>query len=53
MVCYEMSHFLQVFAQKLSKTPKHDSLLEKLEVLAKSVIFRGFSRNETLFGTFG
>ena len=36
----EMRHFLQLFAEKLTKTPKQDSLLEKLQVLAKSTIFR-------------
>ena len=44
-----MSHFLQLFAEKLTKTPKHGSLLEKLLVLAKSMIFRAFSRNDSLF----
>ena len=39
MVFHEMRHFLQLFAEKLTKTPKHDSLLEKLQVLAKSMIF--------------
>ena len=47
----EMSHFLQLFSKKLTKTPNHDSLLEKLQVLAKSTIPRAFSRNEALFGT--
>ena len=45
----EISHFLQLFAEKLTKTPKHGSLLEKLLVLAKSMIFRAFSRNGSLF----
>ena len=44
-----MRQFLQLFAAKLMKTPKHDSLIEKLQVLAKSMIFHGFSRNEQLF----
>ena len=47
-----MSHFLQLFAENSTKTAKHDSLLEKLLVLAKSMIFRAFSRNEPLFATF-
>ena len=45
-------YFLQLFAEKLTKTPKHGSLFEKLLVLAKSMIFRSFSRNEPLFATF-
>ena len=32
MVFNEMRHFLQVVAEKLRKTPKHDSLSEKLIV---------------------
>ena len=44
-----MSHFLQLYAEKLTKTPKHGSFLEKLLVLAKSMIFRAFSRNDSLF----
>ena len=40
-----MSHFLQLFSEKLIKTSIRDSLLEKLEVLAKSMIFHAFSRN--------
>ena len=47
-----MSHFLQLFAEKFTKTPRHGSFLEKLQVLAKSMIFRAFSRNEPLFATF-
>ena len=42
MLFNEMRHFLQLFAEKFTKTPKRDSLPEKLEVLAKSTIFRGF-----------
>ena len=42
-------YFLQLFAEKLTKTPKHGSLFEKLLVLAKSMIFRSFSRNDSLF----
>ena len=48
----EMSYFLQLFAEKLTKTPKHGCFLEKLQVLAKWMIFRSFSRNEPLFATF-
>ena len=48
----KMSHFLQLFAEKLTKTPKHGSFLEKLQVLAKWTIFRSFSRNELPFATF-
>ena len=33
---------------KLIQMQKHGSLLKKLQVLAKSIILRGFSRNETL-----
>ena len=33
---------MQPFADKLMKTPKHDSLLEKWQVLAKSMTFHGF-----------
>ena len=47
-----MSHFFQLFAEKFTKTPKHGSFFEKLQVLAKSMIFRAFSRNEPLFATF-
>ena len=42
-------YFSQLFAEKLTKTPKHGSLFEKLLVLAKSMIFRAFSRNDSLF----
>ena len=44
-----MRHFLQLFAEKFVKTPKHGSFLEKLQLLAKSMSFRVFSRNEALF----
>ena len=44
-----MRHFLQLLAEKFTKTPKHGSFLEKGQVLAKSMIFRAFSRNELLF----
>ena len=52
VLLHETSDFLQHFAEKLTKMPKHGSLLEKLQVLAKSMIFRPFSRNEPLFATF-
>ena len=52
IVFHEMSHFLQLFAEKLTKTPKHGSFLEELQVLAKSMIFRAFSRNEPFFQLF-
>ena len=48
----EMGHFFQLFAEKLTNTPKHDSLLKKFQVLTKSTIFRAFSSNEALFPTF-
>ena len=47
-----MSHFLEISSEKLIKTSKRDSLLQKLQVLAKSTIFHAFSRNEPLFATF-
>ena len=47
-----MRHFLQLLAEKFMKMPRHGSLLEKLKVLAKSMVFRVFSRNEALFATF-
>ena len=46
-----MTKFLHVSAEKLTKRPKHGSLLEKLLVLAKSMIFRALSRNEPIFAT--
>ena len=49
----EMRHFLRLLAEKFVKTPKNGGFFEKLEVLAKSTIFRVFSRNEALFATFG
>ena len=52
MLFHEMSHFLQVFSEKLIKASKRDSFLEKLQVLAKSTIFHDFSRNEPLFASF-
>ena len=47
-----MRHVLQVFAEKFVKTPKHGYLLERLDFLAKSIIFPVFSRNEATFATF-
>ena len=47
-----MSDFLQLFGENLTETREHGSFLEKLQVLAKSLIFRRFSRNEPLFETF-
>ena len=52
MVFHEMRHFLHFFAEKFMKTEKHASLFEKLSVLAKSMIFHAFSRNQALFATF-
>ena len=52
MVFHEMRPFLNLFAEKLIKTLKHASLFEKCQVLAKSMIFHGFSRNQALFATF-
>ena len=52
VIFHEMSHFFHLFAEKLTKTRKHGSLLEKLQLLAKSMMFRSFSRNEPLFATF-
>ena len=37
-----MSHFYHLFAEKLTKTLKHGSLIEKLQALGKSMIFRDF-----------
>ena len=48
----EMRHFLELFAENLTKTPKRDSLLEELQVLAKSTIFGSFWRNEALSASF-
>ena len=53
MLFNEMSHFLQLSAKKLPKTEDHDSLCQNLLVLAKSMIFHAFSRNEQLFDCFG
>ena len=53
MLFNEISHCLELLAEKLIKTAKHASLSEKLLVLAKSMIFHAFSRNGRLFLTFG
>ena len=51
---HEMRHFLRLLAGKFVRTPKHGGFFEKLQVLAKSMIFFFFfSRNEALFATFG
>ena len=47
-----MSHFLQLLSEKFIQMSKRDSLLEKLPVLAKSMIFDGFSGKEPLSVTF-
>ena len=49
----EICNFLRILAEKVVKTPKHCGCFEKLEVLAKSTIFRVSLRNEALFATFG
>ena len=43
---------MPLFAEKFVKTPKHRGFFKKLQVLAKSMIFRVFSPNEALFATF-
>ena len=40
---------MQLFAAMFIEMPKHCSLFDRLQVLAKSMIFRPFSRNEALF----
>ena len=52
MFFHEMRHFWQLFAAQFVKTPIHGRFVEKLQVSAKSTIFRVFSRSEALFGTF-
>ena len=52
MLFHEMRHFLHLPAEKFMKMPRHGSLLEKLQVLAKSMVFRAFLRNEELFVNF-
>ena len=51
MLFHEMSDFLELVGQKLMKMPKHASLPQKVLLLAKSMIFHPFSRNERLFLT--
>ena len=48
MLFHETSSFFQVLAEKLTKAPKHASLLQKFLVFAKSMIFHAFSPNEQL-----
>ena len=43
---------MQLFPEKMTKTPKQGSFVEELQVLAKSMIFRASGRNEPLFATF-
>ena len=43
---------MQLLSEKFMKMPRHGSLLKKLKVLAKSMVFRVFSPNEALFATF-
>ena len=43
---------MQLFAENLTQTPKHGSLLEKVASFAKSTIFHAFTGNEALFATF-
>ena len=52
MLFHEMMYFLRLFPENFVKTPKHGSFFEKLQVLAKLMIPRVFSRNEVLFATF-
>ena len=52
MLFQEMRHFLELYAEKFIKTEKRARLFGKLGVLAKWMIFHGFSRNEALFATF-
>ena len=49
MLFHEMSNFFQLFSERFVKPSKPHSLLEKLQVLAKSMIFHAFSRNEPFF----
>ena len=43
LLFHEMSHFLQLFSEKLIKMSERDSFLEKLSVLGKSMIFHEMS----------
>ena len=49
----EMRHSLQLLGERFVKTPKQRAFFETLQDLAKSTIYRVFSRNEDLFTTFG
>ena len=42
MLFHEMSHFLELFSEKLIKSSKRGSLLEKLNCFAKSMIYMLF-----------
>ena len=53
MLFHKTSNFLQLLAEKFTKTPEHASLLEKLIGWGKSMIFNAFLRNEQLFPAFG
>ena len=52
MVFHEMSHFLQLFFEKFIETLKGNTLIEKMPVLAKSMLFRSFSPNEPILQLF-
>ena len=53
MVFREISHFLQVFADKFTQTPKHGGLLEKVARFGQIDDFvRFFLQNQALFATF-
>ena len=45
MVFHEMRHFLQLFAEKLSKAQKHGSFFEKLEGFGQMYDFSCFFTN--------
>ena len=52
MVFHETSNFLQVLSENFMETSKCDSLLERLPVFAKSMLFCGFSPNEPILQLF-
>ena len=52
IVSHEMRQFFMNFFLKFIKTEKQASLVEKLSVLAKPMIFHAFSGNEALFAFF-
>ena len=52
VIFHEMSHFFHLFAEKLTKTLKHSSFIEKCQAFSKSMIFRAFWRNKPFFATF-